>query len=72
MLSELRSYRKKLEADRKAKELAAKSRRKRKPRLARHDFERRSSKWHTYNCSECERQLHRTARFCVECGAWFV
>jgi hypothetical protein len=23
-------------------------------------------------CSECERELHETAKFCVECGAWFA
>jgi hypothetical protein len=71
MLSELRSYRKKLEAKRDAKDAAKKSRQKRGPRLVKNDFERHGYKWHTYSCSECDHDLHRTARFCVGCGAWF-
>lgn len=69
----LRAYRKALEAESRAKELAAKAKDERKstPHLVRQNFERRGYRWHAYECSECQHPLHRTARFCVECGAWF-
>jgi DNA-directed RNA polymerase subunit RPC12/RpoP len=25
-----------------------------------------------YECSACGRNLDRTARFCLDCGAWFT
>lgn len=71
MLSELRSYRKRLESKTAAKTAAKKSKRARTPRLVKVAFERHGYKWNQYECSECEQDLHRTARFCVGCGAWF-
>jgi hypothetical protein len=79
MLSSLRLYRRELEAKDEAeercerkKELAENRRKHRRPFLMHEAYDRRYPKQKSYRCSECERVLHRTARFCLECGAWFT
>lgn len=71
MLSDLRAYRKELAAKNAAKEKAKKSKARDNPRLIAVQFRRHGSRWTEYECSECSHSLHRTAKFCLGCGAWF-
>jgi hypothetical protein len=44
---------------------------KRKYEKPKNRHRRKAVKWVEYHCSECDRELDKTARFCVGCGAWF-
>lgn len=73
MLSSLRSFRRELESKSRAKDTAAENKRRNQeaPFLKPVKYARHGQKWTQYECSACGHDLHKTARFCVECGAWF-
>lgn len=67
-------HRRRLEAKSKAKRTAEESKRKSHdaPFLKSVKYQRHGEKWMQYECSACGQDLHKTARFCVKCGAWFL
>lgn len=73
MLSDLHAYRRSLEAKSRAKSCAEENKRRNHetPFLKPVKYARHGQKWTQYECSACGHDLHRTAKFCVECGAWF-
>lgn len=73
MLARLHEHRKELDAKWEAQYDAEENKRRNHgpPFLKPVKYARHGQKWTQYECSACGHDLHRTAKFCVECGAWF-